>query len=164
MRACGLSQCREAAWEVAIIASAVEEASAQWPSYNNGYKGHRYSPLAEITAQNLSDLHEVCRLKVAEGGPFETGPVVVEGTMYLTRSLDTYAIDPTTCAVRWKQTYTLTEPEVKVWPVNRGVAVMGGRVFRGTTDGHLIALEAQTGMLLWNDIVDDSSVQEPQGP
>lgn len=134
--------------------------SINWPTYNNGFRGQRYSPLTQIDARNVARLKEVCRLKVAEGGPFETSPVVVSKTMYLTRSLDTYAIDPATCAIRWKHTYSLEEPEVKVWPVNRGVAVMGGRVFRGTTDGHLIALDANTGKLLWNDAVGDSSIQE----
>jgi alcohol dehydrogenase (cytochrome c) len=144
----------------ALPATVDSGVSVQWSTYNNGFRGHRYSPLTEITPQNLSTLKEVCRLKVAEGGPFETGPVVVGGTMYLTRSLDTYAIDPSSCAIRWKHTYSLEEPEVKIWPVNRGVAVMGGRVFRGTTDGHLIALDADSGKLLWNDTVGDSSVQE----
>src|SRR5690349_10852947 len=76
--------------------------STQWLSYNNGYRSQRYSPLGEINAQNAAALEELCRLKVAESGPFETGLVMADGTLYLTRSLDTYAVDATNCKVRWK--------------------------------------------------------------
>ena len=93
----------------------MDNASA-WQSYNEGYKSERYSALEEITAQNVGSLKEVCHLKLAEAGPFETGLVVVDGTMYLTRSLDTYALDPITCKVRWKYTYTLDQAEVPVLP------------------------------------------------
>jgi alcohol dehydrogenase (cytochrome c) len=131
---------------------------AQWSSYNNGFKGQRFSPLTGITSENVGSLEEVCRLKVADGGSFHTGPVVVDGTMYLTTPLDTFAVDPTNCNVRWKSSY---EPEeVQVYPGNRGVAVMNGRVFRGTADGRLLALDAGTGKLIWKNLVGDPTLNE----
>ena len=130
----------------------------EWPMYNNGYKGQRFSPLAQITSKNVGSLQEVCRLRVADSGSFSTGPVVVGGAMYLTSVSDTFSIDATNCTVRWKSSYELEE--VQVWPANRGVAVMNGRVFRGTVDGRLIALDANTGELIWKDIVGDSTLNE----
>ncbi len=127
----------------------------EWPTYNNDYKSQRYSQLTEIDAQNVNALREVCRLKVSEGGSFPPGLVVVHGVMYVTRPHDTYAIDAATCVVRWKYTY----PIVQGGP-NRGVAVMGDRVFRGTPNGHLLALDANTGRLLWDSIVGDSTMAE----
>jgi alcohol dehydrogenase (cytochrome c) len=132
--------------------------SVQWPSYNNGYKGQRFSTLAQINARNVASIQEVCRIKLADGGAFQTGPVVVDGTMYVTTSQDTFALDPTNCAVRWKFSY---EPEqTQPYPGNRGVAVMNGRVFRGTGDGRLLALDAKTGALIWKNVVSDPTLNE----
>jgi PQQ-dependent dehydrogenase (methanol/ethanol family) len=136
------------------------QARSPWPTYNNGYKSQRYSPLTEITGQNVSALKEVCRFKIDEGGPFETGLVVVDGTMYLTSSLNTYALDPISCKAKWKYSYALDQAGVLLDPANRGVAVMNGRVFRGTPDGRLIALDAKTGQLIWKDVVGDPTSQE----
>src|SRR6266478_4784119 len=136
----------------------VRPASADWPTYNNGYKGQRFSALAQITAENVGSLQEVCRLHVADGGSFQTGPVVVGRAMYLTTPLDTLSIDPASCAVHWKSTY---EPEQRqVWPANRGAAVMNGRVYRGTPDGRLLALNAQTGAVIWKDVIGDPMLNE----
>ena len=133
--------------------------SVQWPTYNNGYKGQRFSPLIEITAKNVDSLKEVCRLKLAEGGSLQAGPVVVGRAMYLTTLIETFSINPTNCKVLWKSSY---EPEqMQVWPAsNRGVAVMNGRVFRGTGDGRLLALDAETGEVIWKNVVGDPTLNE----
>jgi PQQ-dependent dehydrogenase (methanol/ethanol family) len=131
---------------------------SEWPTYNNGYEGRRFSLLRDITARNVGSLREVCRLQLAEGGSFHTGPVVVDRAMYLTTALDTFSIDPTDCSVRWRSTYELEQSSV--WPANRGVAVMNGRVFRGTVDGRLLALDAGTGNLIWKDVVGDPTLNE----
>jgi PQQ-dependent dehydrogenase (methanol/ethanol family) len=132
--------------------------STQWPTYNNGYKGQRYSSLTQINSKNANALTEVCRVKVADGGSLHTGPVLVDGTMYVTTPLDTLAVDPTNCKARWKSTYQ--PEEAQVYPGNRGVAVMNGRVFRGTADARLLALDAATGTLIWKNIVGDPTLNE----
>lgn len=133
--------------------------AAEWPTYNNGYSGQRFSALTQITAKNVGSLRDVCRLKVADGGSFYSGPVVVDGTMYLTTLRDTFAVDPVNCQVRWKATY---EPEQEVPSVasNRGVAVMDGRVFRGTGDARLLALSARTGEVIWKNVVGNAALDE----
>lgn len=134
------------------------DALGQWPSYNNGLKGQRFSPLTAINTKNVESLKEACRLKVADGGSLQTGPVVVDGSMYVTTTLDTFSIDPTNCKVRWKFSYQAEYPVA--YPHNRGVAVMNGRVFRGTPDGRLLALDAATGRVIWKNVVTDPSLNE----
>jgi alcohol dehydrogenase (cytochrome c) len=132
--------------------------AAQWPTYNNGYKGQRFSSLTEITTKNVASLQEVCRVKLAESGSLHTGPVFVDGAMIVTTPLDTFSLDPTTCEVRWKSTYR--PEEVQVYPGNRGVAVMNGRIFRGTADGRLLALDETTGHLIWKNVAGDPTLNE----
>jgi alcohol dehydrogenase (cytochrome c) len=105
---------------------------AQWLSYNNRLDGQRYSPLKEITPENASQLGEVCRVQVDGPTSFHAGFVIVDGVLYTTTGRNTFAIDAATCAVRWKHTYT--PDEERAAPSNRGLAVMDGRVFRGTGD------------------------------
>jgi alcohol dehydrogenase (cytochrome c) len=125
--------------------------NVDWPGYNNDYQAQRYSPLHQITDKNVGSLKEVCRIKVQDGGSFHTGPIVVDGTLYVTTAHDTVAIDPRNCAEKWRNTYTSSHEDV--WGVNRGVAYMNGRLFRGTPDGALIAIDANTGKTIWKDDV-----------
>jgi alcohol dehydrogenase (cytochrome c) len=129
-----------------------------WPSYNNGFQSQRYSPLTRINSKNVSTLKEVCHVKVQDGGSFHTGPIVVDGTMYLTTARDTIALDPRTCQIKWRNTYTSSHEDV--WPVNRGVAYMNGRLFRGTPDGALLAIDATTGKTIWQDTVGNPNLGE----
>jgi alcohol dehydrogenase (cytochrome c) len=76
---------------------------------------------------------------------------VVDGVIYTNTGSQTIAIDAATCAVRWKTSYTPDEERTS--PSTRGLAVMNGRVFRGTGDARLIALDAATGKLLWKNVI-----------
>ena len=127
--------------------------NVDWPGYNNDYQAQRFSPLHQITAKNVDHLKEVCRIKVSDGGSFHTGPIVVNGVMYVTTARDTVAIDPRTCQEKWRNTYTSSHDDV--WSVNRGVAYDNGRLFRGTGDGALLAIDAATGKTVWQDTVGD---------
>ena len=120
-----------------------------WLMYNKGYNGQRYSSLKQINTQNVGNLQVKCILQLGEAGAsFQTSPVVYGGLIYLTTNHNTYAADAKNCREVWSYAYTPQDPEP--FPVNRGVAIAGGRVFRGTPDGHLLALDAKTGDLLWN--------------
>jgi PQQ-dependent dehydrogenase (methanol/ethanol family) len=130
----------------------------QWPNYNFKLNGQRYSALDQINTNTVGQLGEICRVQVDGPTSFTAGLIVVDGTIYTTTSAETVALDATTCAMRWKSTYTPDEAEQP--PSNRGVAVLDGRVFRGTADGRLIALDAATGKLLWKDVVGDPRLGE----
>ena len=67
-----------------------------------------------------------------------------------------FALDAATCVPRWGYTYVASDPER--FPSTRGLALYDGKIFKGTSDGHLIALDAADGKLLWEAIVDDSNL------
>ena len=129
-----------------------------WPSYNRTLDGQRYSPLAEITPANVAQLQPVCELGLGEEGGFQTGPVVIEDTMFVTTAHTTVAMNATTCASIWRK-IDHAEPD-DPFPINRGVAYMNGRVFRGMPGGRLAALDSRTGEQVWSVKVANGSMGE----
>jgi alcohol dehydrogenase (cytochrome c) len=136
------------------------DTTADWLTYNRSLEGHRGSPLAEIDTSNVARLRPVCTFELDERAPFQSGPIVVDGTMYFTTAEHTYAIDAATCRLRWKHTYDYDPHPDFDLKVNRGVAYDNGRLFRGSNDGRLYALDARTGKALWNVIAGDVSKGE----
>jgi PQQ-dependent dehydrogenase (methanol/ethanol family) len=132
-----------------------------WLMYNKGYRGERYSLLKQINADNARQLRPVCMFQLGELGTFSTGPVVYDGILYATTHLGTYAIDATTCKKLWSHQHVAQGPEMNA--TNKGVAIAGGRVIRGTQDGFLYALDAKTGTPLWVRQVADWSIGEGVG-
>lgn len=126
-----------------------------WPLFNRDYRSQRYSPLEQISAANAGALIPVCRLQLHTHGSFETGPLVYRGVAYVTTPRTVQAFSAASCRRRWTWTYSPSGPEPQA--VNRGAALYAGRLFRGTTDGHLLALDAANGKLLWDAHVADSS-------
>jgi alcohol dehydrogenase (cytochrome c) len=121
--------------------------STDWPIYTHDYAGTRHSPLDQINASNATGLVPACVFQVGERDNFQTGPLVYRGTMYITTWQSTIALDAATCRAKWRHRW---EPRADtVWERNRGVALKDGRLVRGTPDGYLIALSADTGALLW---------------
>lgn len=116
--------------------------------FNGDYDGNRYSTLREITPQNVGQLAEAGRYRLPETTSFQTGIVAVGGTLYFTTVDTTYAIDARTGALRW--THTEKPKSGGIGTPVRGVAVADGRVYRGTMDARLIALDAATGNVIWN--------------
>ena len=124
-----------------------DDDATNWLTYNKGYKGFRFSNLDQINVNNAPQLRAVCVMQLGEVGTFQTGPVIHDGTMYVTTSHGVYALDAASCERRWEYHYSPWAPEVQV--NNKGVAIAEGRVIRGTTDGSLLALDAATGKVLW---------------
>lgn len=121
---------------------------AEWSSYNKGYAGQRYSPLKQINRSNVASLRPVCEVELGEPGSFQSGLVVIGRTLYLTTPHTTLALDAVDCSLKWRHVVKQTDREIH--PSNRGPAYAEGRLFRGTPDGRLIALDAMTGNLLWS--------------
>lgn len=136
------------------VASAASPAAqpADWPAYNRTLAGDRYSPLAEITATNVGKLALRCEYKLPEVVSFQTGPLIVDGTMYFTSFEGSYAIDAGSCKEKWSHHQKSAGPPGLA--VNRGFAYLNGRLFRGTADAHVIALDAADGHELWNRTLD----------
>jgi glucose dehydrogenase len=128
-----------------LWAAAQQSASpgGQWLSYNNGLHGQRYSPLKQINTGNAARLGTVCRVQIDGPGSFHAGLIVEGSTIFTATPRETVALDATTCAPRWRYTYRAEEGSCG--GSSRGVALLDGRIFRGTCDGRLIALDAATG-------------------
>ncbi len=139
--------------------ASVLAADVGWPMYNQTYDAQRYSSLQQIDATNVANLKEVCRVRVGELGGFGAGPIVVNGMMYITVGNATLAMNPVDCGIQWKTIYT-SDGKPPAGTGNRGVAFAGGRLFRGTGDGRVIALDAATGRELWRTQGADPSVGE----
>lgn len=121
--------------------------SKDWLYHNQNYQGTRYSQLDQINTSNVGELHQVCAYQMNNNATMQTGPIVYQGTMYVTNATHTAAINAATCQKIWSHDW---EPKDRmVWGNNRGVAIQDGYVVRGTADGYLFALDSANGNLLW---------------
>jgi alcohol dehydrogenase (cytochrome c) len=124
-----------------------------WPTYWGDYAGHHFSDLDQITPANVSQLQAkwVGPLPPSPTGVSAATPLVVDGVMYVSGSPgDVYAFDLRTGMQKWAfhRKQDVKNPYQNN-PSNRGVAVLDGRVFVGTLDDLLIAIDANTGRELW---------------
>jgi alcohol dehydrogenase (cytochrome c) len=117
-----------------------------WLTYAGDYAAQRYSPLKQITRDNAGSVVAKWTYHVENATRLEATPIVVDGVMYITNSNEVHALDARTGRRIWR--YRENVPGRAA--VNRGVAVLGNRVFFVTTDCHLIALNRITGALLWS--------------
>jgi PQQ-dependent dehydrogenase (methanol/ethanol family) len=123
-------------------------ADGSWLTYNRDYQGRRFANLTQITPDNVKHLAPVCIFQPGEPGSFEASPIVDGDRLYVTTTHNTYAVNAANCHKLWQ--YNYMPPGAEGLPVNRGVALYRGKVLRGTADGHVIALDAATGALLWD--------------
>ncbi|HEX3866095.1 MAG TPA: PQQ-binding-like beta-propeller repeat protein [Gemmatimonadaceae bacterium] len=134
-----------------ISVARVEDAS--WPTYNGTLDGERFANVGQITPDNVAHLGPACQIALGENGTFQSGPIVIGDTLFVTTPHSTAALDATTCDVLWRHIDTAKGPDV--YAVNRGAAYLDGRVFRGTPDGRLLALDSRTGNTIWDVTVGD---------
>ena len=127
--------------------TAAASSTRDWLYHTHDYSGSRFVDLDQINTENAAALGAVCAFQVGEIANFQSGPIVHDGTMFLTTARNTMAIDATTCRQKWRYTWEARDREV--WLNNRGVAIKDGRLIRGTSDGYILALHAQTGKLIW---------------
>ena len=130
---------------------------ASWLTYSGGYFSQRYSSLDQVTPANIDDLRLQWVYQTAVAGPWQATPLVADGVMYLTqRPNDVVALDARTGRVFWIYRYaTPSGQKACCGSNNRGVAVLGDRLFMATLDAHVVAIDATTGTELWNVEVAD---------
>ena len=138
------------------IVNATEEPE-NWLTYNGDYMSQRYSRLDQITPDNVTSLELKWILQNQVFGAWQSNPIIVDGVMYVTeRPNSVMAVDAITGRVFWKFRHTPSEnARVCCGANNRGVAVLDDRVFMGTLDARLIALDRINGQPLWNTEVAD---------
>jgi len=130
-----------------------------WMSYGRTYSEQRFSPLKQINDQNVGQLALAWYLDLDTRRGQEATPIVVDGVMYFTTAWSkVFAVKAATGEKLWSY-----DPKVPPeWAinaccdvVNRGVAVWQGKVFVGTLDGRLVALDAVSGKPVWETLTID---------
>jgi alcohol dehydrogenase (cytochrome c) len=118
---------------------------------NGNYEQTRFYPNKQINTQNVKNLVPAWIFQTEVVDSLETTPIVVNGVMYVTTSYNhVYALDAETGEQIWHYKQKLGPITVYCCgPNNRGVAVSGDKVFMGTLDAKLVALDAKTGRLIW---------------
>src|SRR5690606_41140037 len=111
------------------------------------YDTHGYSPLRQVTADNVDELRIVWSWALPPGSN-ESVPLVHDGVMFLFGFGDELqALDARTGDLLWHYTHRLEQgasPSHK-----RGIALYGDKVYMGTSDASVVALDARTGALVW---------------
>jgi alcohol dehydrogenase (cytochrome c) len=136
-----------------------ESEPQNWLTYAGSYKSHRYSPLNQINKQNASQLKIAWAYQMQRAGVVETAPLVADGVMYLTEPPSTVtALDVRSGRPLWSYTPDIPRDVIIIGspPVNRGVALLDDSVYFGTVHGHLIALDAKSGIVRWDATVEDN--------
>jgi alcohol dehydrogenase (cytochrome c) len=126
--------------------------NANWLHTNGDYAQTRYYGGNQISTANVKNLRPAFVFQTEVVESMETAPIVVDGVMYLTTSYNhIYAIDAVTGKQFWHYKHKMGPVTTFCCgPNNRGVAISGGKVFMGTLDARLVALDAKTGNVLWN--------------
>ena len=129
-----------------------------WPSYNKTLASDRFSSLNEINRENADRLKVLCTYDTHQYTGFNSGLLMVDGALLFATDHDTYSVDPVTCREKWHkhETYAPATPQA----VNRGVAYLDGRVFRGTQDGRVLAYDFKSGERLWETAIADPKKSE----
>jgi quinohemoprotein ethanol dehydrogenase len=144
----------------AALANAANE-NGEWLTYGRDYAETRFSPLTQITADNVTELGVAWTFDTDSFRGLEATPLVHNGIMYATRPWSSvFAVDARTGQKLWD-----FDPQVDKsigWKaccdvVNRGVALYNDKVYVGTIDGRLIALDAKTGAQIWSVVTVDQT-------
>jgi PQQ-dependent dehydrogenase (methanol/ethanol family) len=138
---------------------AADKEPGNWLAHGRTYSEQRFSPLKEINDQNVNELGLAWFWNTGTSRGIEATPIVVDGVMFTTGPWSlVFAHDAKTGALLWQY-----DPQVpRQWGkyaccdvVNRGVAVWKGKVFVGTIDGRLVALDAGSGEPVWTELTID---------
>jgi PQQ-dependent dehydrogenase (methanol/ethanol family) len=154
----------------------LESRPGDWLTYDGNLSGNRYSKLTQINRSNVGGLVPKWIFSVPLWSQFlpdtpyyhenmkyfglEVTPLVADGVMYITGPQSVYALDAVTGRQMWQYSRPRTLGIVSDASLgtNRGVAILGDKIFRVTDNAHLIALNRTTGSLVWEVVMPD----EPQ--
>jgi alcohol dehydrogenase (cytochrome c) len=130
----------------------------EWLMYSGSYNGWRHTSLAEITPANVAQLRvRWVKQFDMKGRSNESTPLVIDGTIFTVPDTEhVVALDARTGRVIWEYKRPLPADFVvpgDFGPVNRGLAAYGSTLFFGSVDGHLVAINANDGEVVWQTLV-----------
>ena len=153
LAASGCSRSRETVVDDAAL-RAGDVDPANWLTYGHTYSEQRFSSLKQIDEQSVGQLGLAWYYNLETLRGLESTPLVQDGVMYATSAWSlVYAFDAKTGKLLWQYDPKVPKDHSKFVccdVVNRGVALYRGRVFVGTLDGRLVALDAKTGNVAWD--------------
>jgi alcohol dehydrogenase (cytochrome c) len=130
----------------------------EWPMFRRTYSGWGYSPLTQITTDNVERLTPAWIFSTGVANGHEAAPVVVNGVMFVsTPGNQVIAINARTGVLLWRYRRPLPNPVVLLHPTTRGVAVYNDKVYFAAGEAVLVALDAKTGEEVWTTQVADNA-------
>lgn len=142
--------------DAALRNAGKNEANAkEWITYAGNYAETRYSLLKQINTTNVSKLGLAWSVETESptGGRVESTPLVANGVMYMSLAWDVIiAVDARTGKQKWRWDPEIPREHISqlcCGPVNRGVALYKGKVYAGLLDGTVVALDQETGQIVW---------------
>ena len=147
---------------IAVMLGAVQAANASdWGVYGGDTGNTRFSDNKQVNAGNVSKLSVKWALQLGTNRSQESTPIIVGDTMYVTSSFgpkNVFAVDAKTGEVKWRYSPEIPKgvDQFACCDVNsRGVSYADGKIYFGTLDARLIALDAKTGKEVWASKVVD---------
>jgi glucose dehydrogenase len=128
---------------VAAAPAAQRRGSGDWPSFGRDDGAQRYSPLVQITRENVARLRQVWAFDTGSHN-LQVTPLVIDGVMYVTGGSTIYALEPETGKQIWRFTASgaVSRRGVAYW---RGGGNVAPRLYSAAGDGRMVALDARTG-------------------
>jgi len=127
-----------------------------WLMFRRTYDGWGYSPLGEITRENVSRLQPVWSFATGQVEGHQAPPIVNNGVMFVaTPGNQLLALEAKTGNLLWRYKRPFPEDMTPLHPTNRGVALYGDKVLFAAAEAILVALDAKTGKEVWTATVDD---------
>lgn len=141
-----------AAFSLLICTATLAGSDREWPVFGGNWDHQRHSPSTQITPGNVGQLDLAWEFDTGVSSSFQATPIVVNGIMFVSLPFNhVVALKADTGKLLWRYTHNrIKDRPMCCGPANRGVAVSDGKVFMGTVDSRLLALDARTGQKLWD--------------
>ena len=133
---------------------------SRWITFGGNYSNHRFSPLTQITPENVSKLVPQWTFQTGTLGNFETTSLVRDNVLYVTGPQNVaWAIDARSGRQIWRYRRELP-PNLTACCglVNRGFGMLGDKLFMVTLDAHILALDMKTGNIAWDAVMEDYKI------
>jgi len=131
-----------------------------WLAYGRDYEEQRFSPLTQISRETVDRLGLAFSLDLGGNDALEATPIMVDNILFFTSTFSVvHAVDAKTGVEKWRYDPMVAKEYQRracCGPINRGVAVYQGKVYVGTLDGRLVAIDAAQGTKVWevNTVID----------
>lgn len=140
------------------ILEGLKEDGSRWVTFGGNYANHRFSPLTQITPENVGRLKQVWTFQTNTLGNFETTTLVRDNVLYVTGPQNVaWAVDARSGRQIWRYRRELPATGLTACCglVNRGFAALGDKLFMTTLDAHVLALDMKTGAVVWDATLED---------